>query len=50
MISFNTLPQTITAAIGAIALSTMFVGASVGPVHAAPAQTAPASASAQVHA
>jgi hypothetical protein len=48
MISFNNLPQTITAAVGAIALSTMFLAASVGPVHAAPTQTA--SASAQVHA
>jgi phosphoribosylcarboxyaminoimidazole (NCAIR) mutase len=52
MISFNNLPQTITAAVGAIVLSTMFLSASVGPVHAAPTQTAQISgqASAQVHA
>jgi hypothetical protein len=48
MINLNSLPQTITAAIGAVALSTMFLAASVGPVHAAPTQTAQASA--QVHA
>jgi len=48
MINFNTLPQTITAALGAIVLSTMFVAAAVGPVHAAPIQQAQASA--QVHA
>jgi len=48
MISFNNLPQTITAAVGAIALSTMFLSAAVGPVHAAPTLTAQASA--QVHA
>jgi len=34
MISFNTIPQTITAAVGAIVLSATFLSASVGPVHA----------------
>ena len=48
MINFTNLPQTITAAIGAILISAAFVGASVGPVHASPVQTAQASA--QVHA
>jgi hypothetical protein len=48
MIKFNTLPQTITAAIGAIVLSTTFVAASVGPVQAA--QIHQAQTSAQAHA
>ena len=48
MINFNTLPQTITAAVGAIVLSTMFLGAAIGPVHGASTQTAQVSA--QVHA
>jgi hypothetical protein len=34
MINFNTIPQTITAAVGAIVLSATFLSASVGPVHA----------------
>jgi hypothetical protein len=34
MINFNTIPQTITAAIGALVLSATFLSASVGPVHA----------------
>ena len=34
MINFNTIPQTITAAIGAIILSATFLSAAVGPVHA----------------
>ena len=34
MINFNNLPQTITAAVGAILISAVFVSASVGPVHA----------------
>ena len=34
MINFNTIPQTITAALGAILLSATFLSASVGPVHA----------------
>jgi hypothetical protein len=46
MINFNTLPQTITAAIGAIVLSTTFVAASVGPVHAEQIHQAPISAQA----
>jgi hypothetical protein len=48
MINFNTLPQTITAAIGAIVLSTTFLAASVGPVHAE--QIAQVATSAQAHA
>lgn len=48
MINLNTLTQTLTAAFGAILISTAFVAASVGPVHAVPTQTAQASA--QVHA
>jgi hypothetical protein len=36
MINFNTLPQTLTAAIGSVLISTMFIVASVGPVRAAP--------------
>ena len=34
MINFNNIPQTITAAVGAIILSATFLSASVGPVHA----------------
>ena len=34
MISFNTITQTVTAAVGAIVLSATFLSASVGPVHA----------------
>ena len=34
MINFTTIPQTVTAAIGAILLSATFLSASVGPVHA----------------
>jgi len=34
MINFTTIPQTITAAIGAIILSATFLSASFGPVHA----------------
>ena len=48
MTKFTTLPQTITAAVGAIILSTMFVGASVGPVQAA--QITQTQTSAQAHA
>ena len=48
MINFTNLTQTVTAVIGAVILSTAFVGASVGPVHAEQiAQIAP---SAQAHA
>ncbi|HEV2817898.1 MAG TPA: hypothetical protein VGW40_11845 [Allosphingosinicella sp.] len=48
MINFTNLTQTVTAAIGAIVLSTALVGASVGPVHAE--QIAQVTASAQAHA
>jgi hypothetical protein len=34
MISFNTITQTLTAAVGAIVLSATFLSASIGPVHA----------------
>ena len=34
MINLNTIPQTITAAIGALVISATFLSASVGPVHA----------------
>lgn len=34
MINFTNIPQTITAAIGAIVLSATFLSASIGPVHA----------------
>ena len=34
MINFTTIPQTVTAAIGAILLSATFLSASFGPVHA----------------
>ena len=34
MINFNTLPQSVAAALGAIVLSVTFLSASVGPVHA----------------
>ena len=34
MINFTTIPQTITAAIGAILLSATFLSASIGPGHA----------------
>ena len=48
MINFNS--QTITAAVGALFISTMFVSAAVGPVNAAPSATASAQSSAQAHA
>jgi hypothetical protein len=48
MISFNTLPQTLTAAIGAIVLSTTLIAASVGPVQAGQIQQVQTSA--QAHA
>jgi hypothetical protein len=34
MINFTSIPQTITAAIGAVVLSATFLSASIGPVHA----------------
>ena len=48
MFNINTLPQTITAAIGAVVLSTMFVSSAIGPVHAS--QIASVQTSAQAHA
>ena len=48
MISLNTIPQTITAAVGAIILSATFLSASFGPVHAA--QLHQPKTSAQAHA
>ncbi len=47
MINLNSLPHTVTAAVGALFISTLFVVAAVGPVHAsditrmAPAQVQP---------
>jgi hypothetical protein len=49
MINFNTIPQTITAAVGAIVLSATFLSASVGPVHADQLHHQPQT-SAQAHA
>ena len=48
MINFTNLTQTVTAVIGAIVLSSAFVGASVGPVHAS--QIAQVATSAQANA
>jgi hypothetical protein len=48
MINFTSIPQTITAAVGAIVLSATFLSASVGPVHADQLHQTPTSA--QVHA
>jgi hypothetical protein len=48
MINFTSIPQTITAAVGAVLLSVTFLSASVGPVHAD--QLHQPSASAQVNA
>ena len=48
MINFTSVTQTVTAAVGAIILSTALVGASVGPVHAE--QIAQVTTSAQAHA
>ena len=39
MINFTSLPHSITAAIGAILISTVFIGAAVGPGVSAGAQT-----------
>jgi hypothetical protein len=52
MTNFNRLPHSITAAIGAVFISTLFVVAAVGPVSpaAASSQIASASPSAQAHA
>ena len=48
MINFTTIPQTITAAVGALVLSATFLSASFGPVHAD--QFRQAQTSAQAHA
>ena len=48
MTNFNSMTHSITAAIGAILVSTMFLGAAIGPVHAS--QLAQVQTSAQVHA
>lgn len=51
MTKFNRLPHSITAAIGALFISTLFVVAAVGPVSpAAAGRTASVSPSAQAHA
>jgi hypothetical protein len=34
MINFTSIPQTVTAVVGAILLSATFLSASIGPVHA----------------
>jgi hypothetical protein len=47
MISFTSIPQTITAAVGAIVLSATFLSASVGPVHADQLHQNPTSAQVQ---
>ena len=44
MINFTTLTQTITAAIGAVVLSTMLLAASVGPIDTRQMQQAQTSA------
>lgn len=53
MINFNSLPRTLSAAVGAVFISTLFVAAAVGPAHAVdpnPVVTASAQASGQAHA
>ena len=53
MINFTNLPQSVTAAVGALLISTLFVVAAVGPAHAVgagPAQTALVQSSDQAHA
>jgi hypothetical protein len=47
MINFTSIPQTITAAVGAIVLSATFLSASVGPVHADQLHQHPTSAQVQ---
>jgi len=49
MINFTSIPQTVTAVVGAILLSATFLSASIGPVHADQLHNQP-SASAQVSA
>ena len=48
MINFTSIPQTITAAVGALVLSATFLTASFGPVHAD--QLRQTTTSAQAHA
>lgn len=53
MTSFNSLPHSFTAAIGALIVSTTFIAAAIGPAHAVEAATpvvAQVSTSAQAHA
>jgi hypothetical protein len=52
MANFNTLPRTVTAAIGALVLSTAFIAAAVAPAQATgqTQQTASIAPSAQAHA
>lgn len=53
MINFTSLPKSVTAAIGALIVSSTFIAAAVGPAQAAgdaPVQTARVSVSAQAHA
>ena len=39
MINFTSLPHSVTAAIGAVLISTMFIGAAIGPGVAQASQT-----------
>jgi hypothetical protein len=55
MANFNALPRTITAAVGALVISTAFIAAAVAPAHIpvhsdAPTQVASIASSAQAHA
>lgn len=50
MINLNTLPKTLTAALGAVFISTLFVVAAVGPINPAAASPTSAQAPAQVQA
>jgi len=53
MTNRNTLQHSVTAALGAMMISTLFVVAAIGPAHAvetAPVQTATIAPSAQAHA
>ena len=53
MINLNSLPPSVTAAIGALFVSTAFIAAAVGPAQAAgsaPVQTASVAVSAQAQA
>jgi hypothetical protein len=53
MTNFTSLPHSVSAALGALIVSTLFITAAVGPgasVQAAPVQTASVQISAQAHA